>query len=90
MNKVFVAMADFARVENGIDRKRREGRNRIVMEFERLGRSMLVKFRRVGVRFKKGNMENGMETREVGRESKLVGKRGNLLVDREWTESTMV
>ena len=51
---------------------------------------MRVKFRRVVIWFKEGNMKDGVKTRKISRKTKFVSERRNLAVDGEGTEATMV
>lgn len=60
------------------------------MKVKRFGGSVLVKFRRVGIRFEKGNMEDGMKTRKIGWETELIGKRRDFTRNGKGTESTVV
>ena len=55
MNEIFVAMSDFSGVKNRMNRK-----SGVFRKFERVRGGVGVKFGRVGVRLKKGGMENGV------------------------------
>ena len=51
MDVVFVTMTDFARIENGVDRKGRVGGNRVFVKCKGFGSGVLVEFGGIGVRF---------------------------------------
>ena len=51
MDVVFVTMTDFARIENGVDRKGRVGGERGFVKCKGFGSGVLVEFRGIGVRF---------------------------------------
>ena len=52
MDIVFVTMTDFARIENGVNRKGRVGGgNRVFVKCKGFGSGVLVEFGGIGVRF---------------------------------------
>lgn len=53
-------MANFAAVKKGLDMK-----GRIICKVERLRRQVSVEFGGVGIWFEEGNIEDGMQAREM-------------------------
>ena len=65
MHEILVALADFARVEDRVDRTGDNGGNDIGVEVERFGSGVGMKFGGVVIRFEKRDVENGVKTGEI-------------------------
>ena len=51
---------------------------------------MGVKFGRVRIWFKKGNMKNGVKTRKIRRKTETICRLGDSVVNREWAKTAMI
>ena len=87
MHEILVALADFARVENGVYSRGRVG---IISEVKRNGGSVKMELGRIVVGLEKRNMEDGVETGQVCRETKLVRRVRDCVIDGERAKTAVV
>ena len=80
-------MSKLAAIKNGVYIK---GRVCVAGKNEQSGRRMWMEFGGIVIGFEKRDVENGMETREVGGETELVDDVGELALDWERAETDVV
>ena len=85
MDQVFVAVSNLAAVEEGLD-----GESGIVIEGKWKWWSVWVEVRGIGIRFEEIDIEDGMEAREIRRESKEVSGGADFAGDRVRTETVVI
>ena len=78
MYQILETMADLAAIENRLNIKRGVS---VIGKSERSGRRVRMKLGGISIRFKKRDVKNGMETREISGEAELVNDVRELALD---------